>query len=97
MPTELQNNGNLTIVTNSFVELLTEVEGAIHKGFMLDVESNEGYPQMIGTLFTVTMFPAGGVEVTEDTTEVAGEEHEKALQDALEVDAPKVDGRRKLK
>jgi hypothetical protein len=91
MPTELQNNGNLTIVTNSFVELLTEVEVAIHKGFMLDVDSNVGYPQMIGVLFTVTMFPEGSVEVTE----VAGEEHEKALQDALEVDAPKPDGRKK--
>lgn len=88
MPAELQNNGNLNIVTNSFVELLTEVEAAIHKGFKLDVESNEGCPQMIGTLFTVTMFPDGSAEV-------AGEEHEKALKEALEVDAPKVDGRRK--
>ena len=91
MPTELQNNGNLNIVTNSFVELLTEVEAAIHKGFMLDVESNVGYPQMIGTLFTVTMFPEGSVEVSE----VAGEEHEKALEDAIGVAAPKTDGRRK--
>ena len=95
MPTELQNNGNLNIVTNSFVELLTEVEAAIHKGFMLDVESNVGYPQMIGTLFTVVMFPEGDIEVSADNTVVAGEEHEKALEDVIGVAAPKTDGRKK--
>jgi hypothetical protein len=102
MPSELQNNGNLNIVTNSFPELLTEVEAAIHKGFVFDIESNAGYPQMIGTLFTVVMFPEGDVEVQEiengvqvdSTGKFVGTEErfDGATPEAV---APKLDGRRK--
>lgn len=74
MSTTINTDGTLTIAAMSLVEMLPEVERAILNGYRLDVESNIGWPQMIGTLFTVVMFPEGDVEVSEATLEVVEEE-----------------------
>jgi hypothetical protein len=63
MSSVLNENGSLAITAMSLVELLPEVEQAVHNGFMLKVDSNEGYPQMFGTMFVVTMYPAGEVTI----------------------------------
>jgi hypothetical protein len=86
MPSDVLNNGNLNILTNSLPDLLKEVEAGFHKGFMLDTESNSGYPQMLGVLFTVTMFPsekAPEVKVLPNDSVPSVE------------DVPKVDGRKR--
>ena len=99
MSVNLNQDGSLTITTMSLIELLPEVEKAIHLGFMLDVDNNLGVPQQLGHIVTVTMFPAGEVQVQEvdndesfvstpetnlsEVTQPAGEEAEKALQGAV--------------
>ena len=103
MSVNLNQDGSLTITTMSLIELLPEVEKAIHLGFMLDVDNNLGVPQQLGHIVTVTMFPAGEVQVQDvdnnyngdefvithgtnlsEVTQPAGEEAEKALQEAVQ-------------
>jgi hypothetical protein len=86
----VQVDGSLAIATMSLVEMLPLVEKAIKDGYKLDVESNIGCPQVLGSLHLVTMFPVAkdDYRTTKETdvtvvTKSAGEEHEKALQDAL--------------
>lgn len=83
MSVVLNNDGTLSITAMSLVEFLPEIETAIHNGFQLSLEKNEGVPQQYGSMLVLTMYPAGDVVVSEDTTSVAGEEHETALQEAL--------------
>lgn len=80
MSVMLNNDGSLSITAMSLVEFLPEIEQAVHQGFMLDLEKNEGVPQQFGSMLVLTMFPCG--------LEVAGEEHEAALQESMKEDAP---------
>lgn len=68
MTAVLNKDGTLTITAMSLVEFLPEVEQAIHNGFTLNLEKNEGTPQQFGTLLVLTMYPAGDVQV-QDTDE----------------------------
>lgn len=103
MSANLNPDGTLTITTMSLIELLPEVEKAIHLGFMLDVDTNLGTPQQLGTLLTVTMFPAGAVQVQDidsdesfvitpetniaEVTQPASAEAEKALESSIQDEA----------
>jgi hypothetical protein len=75
MSTQINADGTLSIASMSLVDFLPEVIQASKDGYVLDVDSNAGYPQMIGHLLTVTMFKAEPVPKnlaravhTEDTT-----------------------------
>lgn len=57
MPIQKQANGSISITAMSLVEFLPLVVDAIKEGYELDLESNEGYPQQLGTLLVLTMFP----------------------------------------
>lgn len=52
-----------TIDAWNLVDLLQEVAQSTKDGFVLDLETNEGYPKQFGTRFVVGM-----VKDTEDTT-----------------------------
>ena len=65
MTVQLNNDGSLAITAMSLVEFLPEIEQAIHNGYMLDLEKNEGVPQQYGSMLVLTMYPVGEVEVTE--------------------------------
>lgn len=70
MTVQLNNDGTLAITAMSLVEFLPEIEQAIHNGYMLDLEKNEGVPQQYGHMLVLTMYPVGEVEVSEiDTPE----------------------------
>lgn len=56
MPSQLQANGSISITAMSLVEFLPLVVDAIKAGYELDIESNEGTPQQLGTLLVLTMF-----------------------------------------
>jgi hypothetical protein len=58
MSTTRNADGTLSIASMSLVDFLPEVLRASKEGYELNVESNAGYPQMIGHLLTVTMFKA---------------------------------------
>jgi len=54
------NNGDtlpetLTVQNYGLAEWLKDVEQAIHNGYEFDFDSNEGYPQSIGHVFTCIM------------------------------------------
>lgn len=88
MSSTLNTDGTLTIESLSLVDFLPEIEKAIHNGWMLDVDNNLGVPQQIGYILTVTMFPAGDIELTGEDEEFqvpASPEMVKALQEALKV------------
>lgn len=100
MTATVQADGTLAIVTMSLVEMLPLVEQAIKDGYKLDVESNQGYPQVLGSLHLLTMFPDRGTDATEGNTVLAVEKHEGDLKEAPkdstpDVVVPKIDGRKK--
>jgi hypothetical protein len=82
MSVNLNNDGSLAITAMSLVEFLPEIETAIHNGFMLNLEKNEGTPQQFGSMLVLTMYPTDGVVQ-------AGEEFKEALEASVkEVDTP---------
>jgi hypothetical protein len=62
---KLYDNGNLKIEAYSLVDFLLDFQDAVNNGFMLDLESNEHYPQTFGSLIVAVLIPAGDVEVQE--------------------------------
>ena len=108
MTVQLNNDGSLSITAMSLVEFLPEIEQAIHNGYMLDLDKNEGVPQQFGTMLVLTMYPVGDVEVSEiedaplevskvdeSASEEVSEIHTVVQQSQDAVAAVKVDGRRK--
>jgi hypothetical protein len=81
MSVNLNNDGTLSITTMSLVEFLPEIETAIHNGFMLNLDKNEGVPQQFGSMLVLTMYPTDGVVQ-------AGEEFEEALEVSTKDDTP---------
>ena len=65
MTVQLNNDGTLAITAMSLVEFLPEIEQAIHNGYMLNLDKNEGVPQQYGPMLVLTMYPVGDVEVME--------------------------------
>jgi len=66
MSVNLNNDGTLSITAMSLVEFLPEIETAIHNGFMLNLEKNEGVPQQFGSMLVLTMYPTDGVVQVEE-------------------------------
>lgn len=56
MPIQKNKNESISITSMSLVEFLPLVVDALKEGYELDLESNEGYPQQLGTLLVLTMF-----------------------------------------
>lgn len=50
---------NMRIQTYGLAEFLKDVQELIQRGYVLDFESNEHYPQSIGHLFTAVLVPKG--------------------------------------
>jgi hypothetical protein len=98
MSTTKNADGSISIASMSLVDYLPEVIKASKDGYVLDVNCNTGYPQSIGHLLTVTMFPTApkqtnpvSIKHTEDVQEVSVEGVE------VPVTAVKIDGRKKQK
>jgi hypothetical protein len=66
---KLSDNGNLKIEAYSLVDFLQDFQEAINNGFMLDLESNEHYPQSFGSMIHCVLVPAGDVVVQDTETE----------------------------
>ena len=66
---KLSDNGNLKIEAYSLVDFLQDFQEAINNGFMLDLESNEHYPQSFGSMIHCVLVPAGDVTVEELETQ----------------------------
>jgi hypothetical protein len=89
MSIQINQDGSLSITAMSLVEFLPDVVQAVKDGYILDMEKNEGYPQQVGFLTTVTMYKPSikkekPAEVIAPNTVYPSAE-----------DIPKVDGRRK--
>jgi len=82
---KLYDNGNLKIEAYSLVDFLLDFQDAVNNGFMLDLESNEHYPQTFGSLIVAVLIPAG--EIVVEPTEVAAVETK--VEPAVVVPAPK--------
>jgi hypothetical protein len=104
MSVNLNNDGTLAITAMSLVEFLPEIETAIHNGFMLNLNKNEGVPQIFGALHVLTMYPTGDIVVTSTKTEKIEPLHPQIIEgnlkprpEVVQEAAPsnKVDGRRK--
>jgi hypothetical protein len=95
MSTTKNADGSISIVAMSLVDFLPEVIRASKDGYELNVDSNLGYPQTIGHLVTVTMFPAIPKHVN-PVRAVHTEDVPAVNTEAAEVPV-KVDGRKKQK
>lgn len=78
---------NQRVQTYGLAEFLQDVQELFQRGYVLDYETNDHYPQSIGHLFTVVMVPKDAVkqvkvEPTADAVEVPDEL--KALQAVVE-------------
>lgn len=78
---------NQRVQTYGLAEFLQDVQELFQRGYVLDYETNDHYPQSIGHLFTAVMVPKDAVkqvkvEPTTDAVEVPDEL--KALQAVVE-------------
>lgn len=62
MAAQVNANGNLNISTMNLVDFLTEIVQATKNGWILDMDKNEGFPQVIGSLHLLTLFPVKSEE-----------------------------------
>jgi len=74
MPVQLLANGNLQIQEYSLIDFLQEVQKYIIDGYRIDFETNEGYPQQLGTIYLAQLvpqvFPMTNSVVVPEETEV---------------------------
>lgn len=68
------------IHTYSLVDTLLELQAAVLDGYTLDVETNEGFPQLFGTHYIITVF-----KDTEVEPEVTKEQKPTASQTGLKL------------
>jgi hypothetical protein len=77
MPVQLLANGNLQIQEYSLIDFLQEVQKYVIDGYRIDFETNEGYPQQLGTIYLAQLvpqvFPMTNSVVVPEETEVATE------------------------
>lgn len=64
MPVQLLANGNLQIQEYSLIDFLQEVQKYVIDGYRIDFETNEGYPQQLGTIYLAQLVPA--VKLTDE-------------------------------
>lgn len=57
MPVQLLANGNLQIQEYSLIDFLQEVQKYVIDGYRIDFETNEGYPQQLGTIYLAQLVP----------------------------------------
>jgi hypothetical protein len=55
MPKQILNTTDINITTYSLYDFLQEVQEVIIEGYRFDFESNEAYPQQIGSVFTAIL------------------------------------------
>jgi hypothetical protein len=89
MSVNLNNDGTLAITAMSLVEFLPEIETAIHNGFMLNLNKNEGVPQQFGSMLVLTMYPTDGVVQAGEVFEEAPEASVKEVDVPVTEEAPK--------
>lgn len=82
MSAEINHKGNLKIEEYEFGAFLQAFQDAILQGYVLDLDSNEHYPQKWGSMMEVTLVSTNFQPV--ETTE---EEFEKS-QEVLQEDSP---------
>lgn len=78
----VQDTNLMRIQTYGLAEFLLEIEELIQRGYKLDIENNDHYPQAIGHLFTTVMIPKVTTTEAKPKAEQAVEvpEELKALQ-----------------
>jgi hypothetical protein len=91
MAIKVNQDGTLSIVTMSLVEMLPLVVQAVHDGYKLDLNTNLGCPQVLGSLHLLTMFPTQADSAVEAVPTSVTE----AVETPVKVE--KVDGRKKQK
>lgn len=57
MPVQLLANGNLQIQEYSLIDFLQEVQKYVIDGYRIDFETNQGYPQQLGTIYLAQLVP----------------------------------------
>lgn len=70
MPAALNQSGYLKIEEYEFGAFLMEVQKAFEQGFVLDLETNEHYPQKFGNMMEVTLVSTNFKLEEETTTQV---------------------------
>ena len=88
MPATLNEQGHLKIEEYEFGAFLMEVQKAFEQGFVLDLETNEHYPQKFGNMMEVTLVSTNFkvVDETEVTPEVTPEVEEKVTTEEKPVE-----------
>lgn len=87
MSVELLANGDLKIEEYEFGDFLREFQEAVQEGYVLDLQSNDRYPQKYGSYLSVTLVSTNYQPLTEADAEsqvVAPAEFEAQLTEALE-------------
>jgi hypothetical protein len=85
MPAQINNDGSLAITAMSLVEFLPLIVKGIEDGFVINLDMNEGVPQMLGSLLVLTMY--------KKTVKAGGYSPEVRVPSTSITD--KIDGRRK--
>lgn len=74
MPATLNQSGYLKIEEYEFGAFLMEVQKAFEQGFVLDLETNDHYPQKFGNMMEVTLVSTNFKPVTENNFSVSEED-----------------------
>ncbi len=64
---QVTNQEKLSVDAYSFVDVLQAVQKGVQQGYVLDVETNENYPQQWGTRYLLTMVRPKTEEVKKAT------------------------------
>jgi hypothetical protein len=64
---QLKDSDKIQVQNFGLAEWLKDIQQAINEGYEFDFESNSGYPQQIGHIYTCQMMPRS-VELSADTT-----------------------------
>lgn len=86
MSVELLANGDLKIEEYEFGDFLREFQEAVQEGYVLDLQSNDRYPQKYGSYLSVTLVSTNYQPLTEVDAEsqvVAPAEAEEQLAEAM--------------
>lgn len=62
MPVQLLANGNIQLQEYSLIDFLQEVQKYVIDGYRIDFETNQGYPQQLGTIYLAQLVPASSLD-----------------------------------
>ncbi|MCZ2397799.1 MAG: hypothetical protein LC100_14795 [Chitinophagales bacterium] len=65
---QVTNQEKFSVDAYSFVDVLQAVQKGVQQGYVIDVETNENYPQQWGTRYVLTMVRPKTEEVKTDTS-----------------------------